>query len=96
MGSGIYVVDRESGALREIGTRLHADAEHDDFRWQPPTLEKLDGVGMNRAQLRAEMKAHALFFMDLLHEPAHLRAHDVLERNEIAADDIHFEIACPQ
>jgi hypothetical protein len=51
---------------------------------------------MNRAQLCAEVKTNALLFVQLLHEAAHLRSENFPERNAVAADHVHFEIARAQ
>ena len=51
---------------------------------------------VNPTQLGSQMKPNALRFVQLLHEPAHLRTHDALERHAIEADHVDFEIARAQ
>ena len=89
------VVDREARPLGEIGTWFHTDAEHDQIGCEPATFE-LDRVGVNRAQLGAEVKTNALLFVQPLHESAYLRSHDVFERDAITANYVHLEVSRAQ
>ena len=90
------VLHLEPCPLREIDARLHTHAEHHDFRRELAAIFQLDRVGVNRTQLGSQVKSNALLFVQLLHEPAHLRTHDAFERHAVEADHVDFEIARAQ
>src|SRR5690349_10651186 len=67
------VVDRQSGTLSQFGARLHADTEHHEIGHKPFASLELDGIWTNRTQLRTQVEADALLFVELLDVLPHAR-----------------------
>src|SRR5688572_27739081 len=86
-------VDLQADACRQLDVGLYTDARHHEIgREALPILQRYAAVRDTSCPL-PEVKLDAVFLMELLNEPAQLRAHDPLQRPGVRGDDVHFQVS---
>ena len=76
--------------------RPHADAHGDEVGSQPLPGGERHAAGIDRGGGRAEVKDHAVLFVDGADHVAERRPHDAFQRPRLGRDDVHRQAAGPQ
>src|SRR5215467_14836376 len=87
---------RQSGLLREVDPRPHADPDHDKVGVDGSAVIEPHPLGFDGGHRVAEMEHDAMALVQLPYEVAELRAEYALHRPRLGRDDVNLDLAMTQ